>query len=239
MYRTTAATGGSHPQHILLLETHIFPAKCQLGEAIKVSRGLAAAPVGSEFHMNLFSFHSSISQPLGMSHWGPHLPSPVSQVSAAPPPARFSSSARVPGCTWGPIGCPQGCPPDLEGLHRCSSSLEFTSAPCQSCSPQGGTRGAPIQLDRQGQGSVRDQPWTPEIQPRHPGLHSNSLLSLLEFFQSLQGCSQQSKNPRTHNIPTGLCQNLTCHATYQYRSSYGFVKNDVLGCDASDTFVTQ
>lgn len=96
MYRTTAATGGSHPQHILLLETHIFPAKCQLGEEIKVSQGLAAAPVGSGFHMNLLSFYSSsISQPLGMSHGGLHLPSPAHrfrQHHLLPP------SPAVPGC---------------------------------------------------------------------------------------------------------------------------------------------
>lgn len=116
MYRTTAATGGSHPQHILLLETHIFPAKCQLGEEIKVSQGLAAAPVGSEFHTNE-RIRSSISHPLGMSHRGLHPPSPA---RAAPRPlstgfssttsCALSSSARVPGCTWGATGCPQGCP---------------------------------------------------------------------------------------------------------------------------------
>lgn len=121
MYRTTAATGGSHPQHILLLETHIFPAKCQLGEEIKVSQGLAAAPVGSEFHTNE-RICSSISHPLGMSHRGLHPPSPA---RAAPRPlstgfgsttsCALSSSATVPGCTWGATGCPQGCPLTMMG----------------------------------------------------------------------------------------------------------------------------
>lgn len=106
MYRTTAATGGSHPQHIFLLETHIFPAKCQLGEEIKVSQGLAAAPVGSEFHTNE-RIRSSISHPLGMSHRGLHPPSPGFGSTTSCP---LSSSARVPGCTWGATGCPQGCP---------------------------------------------------------------------------------------------------------------------------------
>lgn len=119
------------PQHILLQGNHRFPAKCQLGEEIKVNQGLAAAPVGSEFHTNPPSLCTSISHPLGMIHQGLHLlspalaelfPSPTVLVSAAPPPAPFSSSARVRGCTWRPVQMSPRPSPEDDRVHKCSST---------------------------------------------------------------------------------------------------------------------
>lgn len=108
MYRTTAATGGSHPQHILPLETHIFPPKCHLGGKIKVSQGLAAAPVGSEFHMNSLSFCSSNSHPLGMRHQGLHLPSLAGfgSITSCPLPQQCQGA-------WVHMGTPHGVPRDV------------------------------------------------------------------------------------------------------------------------------
>lgn len=229
MYRTTAATGGSHPQHILLLETHIFPAKCQLGEEIKVSRGLAAAPVGSEFHLNSLSFRSSSTSPAD-----PPGDEPLGAASSQPSLAGLGSITSCPflQSTWMYMACPQGCPPDHDGPHRCSSMMEFPSAAHRAT--------AHMEIPgRDRQGSVRDQPCTPGIQPRHPGPHSNSLLPPLELSQSLQGCSHHTRNPQGTQHPRWPCQNLTFHATSQYRNTSGFVKKYVSGCDASETFLTQ
>lgn len=129
--------------------------------------------------------------------------------------------------------------PDHDGVHRCSSTLEFTSAAFQSCSPHAGTGGTSIQLGRQGQGSVRDQPPTPGIQLRHPDHHSNSLLSPLEFFQSLHGCSHHTRNSQdTQHSHWPLPKpDLPCSLPLQ--EDFRFCKNDVLHCAASETFITQ
>lgn len=230
MYRTTAATGGSHPQHILLLGTHIFPAKCQLGEEIKVSQGLGSCTRGIRIS---YEFTLLLQQ---------HQPPPGDEPSgAASSQTRFQQhhllppSPAIPECLDA-HGDPKGVPRDAPlTMMSCTGAAARWSLH-QLLSRAGG---ASMQPGRQGQGSVRDQPLTPRIQLRHPGQHSNSLLSPLEIFQSLQGCSHHTRTPQDTQHSRWPLPKPDVPCTSHYRSTSSFVKNDTLRYDASETFITQ
>lgn len=197
--------------------------KCQPGEEIKVSQGLAAAPMGSEFHRNLLSLCTSASHPLGTIHQGLHLlspalaelfPGPWVQASAAPPPA---PSPVVPGC-MGAHGDPYGCP---QGHHlRTTGCTNAAAHPVvySRLLPRAGAHREedeelPPRLGRQGQHSGAEI--SLPHRRRSPGTRAITVTSPFPtgvFQKPSRAAATAPEASRTQDIPADCCQIPPRHA---------------------------